>query len=92
MTVQRGEQIVQQGLQTAFKGAGQKGDQNREGEHALPGKGFVVSAMRGDEVGRMDKFCKLGENAGMDTAKSDSLFYHCYSVGYSNNYITNSLT
>jgi hypothetical protein len=43
-------------LQAAFEGAEQKGDQNGKGKNALPGKGFIVSPVRADEVGRMEQF------------------------------------
>jgi hypothetical protein len=55
MAIQRGERIVQQGLQTAFEGTEQEGNQHRKGKRALPGEGFVVSPMRGDGVGRVEK-------------------------------------
>ncbi|WP_020481764.1 hypothetical protein [Methylomonas sp. MK1] len=55
MAIHCGEQIVQQGLQAAFEGAEQERNQHRKGKNALPGKGFVVSPMRDDEVGRVEK-------------------------------------
>lgn len=92
MAIQCGEQIVQQDLQAAFEGAEQEWNQHRKGKNALPGKGLVVSPMRGDEAGRVEKLWKMGEDAGMDTAKSISLICPYFSVCYACHCNTNRLT
>ncbi|MGH8475625.1 MAG: hypothetical protein ACRER2_07625 [Methylococcales bacterium] len=85
------KQIVEQGLQAAFAGAQKKRNQNRKGKLALTSKRFVVGSMRGNEVGRMEKFCKAGENTGLNTAQSVASIYPFILMGYRTYYTTSSL-
>jgi len=68
-------------LQAAFEGAEQEGDEDREGENALPGERRGVSAMLGDEIRIVKGLGEIRENCGMDTAnaKRPSSFYPLFS-------------
>jgi len=48
----------------------------------VTGEIFGIDAMLGDEGGIMERLCEIGENGGMDSAKSVSLFYPYLSMAY----------
>jgi hypothetical protein len=61
-------------LQSAFPGAHQESDEDGEGEDAVAGEILRVGAMLGDEGGIVERLREIGEDGGMDTAKSVSCF------------------
>jgi hypothetical protein len=79
-------------LQAAFEGAEQEGDEDREGENALPGERFGIGAMSVDELVIVKYLGEIGEDCGMDTAKRPSYFYPLFSNCYDTYCTTKSLT
>lgn len=65
-------------MQAAFPGAQQESDEDGKGEDAVAGEIFGVDAMLGDEGGLVERLREIGEDDGMDTAKSGSLFILIY--------------
>jgi hypothetical protein len=79
-------------LQAAFEGTEQEGDEDREGEDALPGECLGVGAMLGDEIGIVKGFGQIGEDCGMDAAKRPSYFCPLFSNCYETHCTTKSLS
>jgi hypothetical protein len=79
-------------LQAALPGAQQESDEDGEGEDAVASEIFRVDAMLGDEGGIMERLREIGEDCGMDTAKSVSLIYPYFSVCYVDHCNMNCLT
>jgi hypothetical protein len=65
-------------LQAALPGAQQESDEDGEGEDAVASEIFRVDAMLGDEGGIMERLREIGEDCGMDTAKSVSFSFLTY--------------
>jgi hypothetical protein len=65
-------------LQAALPGAQQESDEDGEGEDAVASEIFRVDAMLGDEGGIMERLREIGEDCGMDTAKSVSSSFLTY--------------
>jgi len=69
-------------LQPALPCDQQEGDQDCEGQDAVAGEIFGVDAVFGDEGRVVKRLREVGEDGGMEVAKSVSLFSLCISERY----------
>lgn len=74
-----GQRAVGDGA-AALLGAQQESDEDGEGKYAVASAIFRVDAMLGDEGGIMARLREIGEDCGMDTAKSVSSFFLTYQL------------
>ena len=78
-TGQRFEELIEQGLQSAFPGAQQKGDEDGKREDATAGEVFGADAMLFDEERIAEGLSQFGEDFGMNSAKPGSCIFLCKS-------------
>jgi hypothetical protein len=76
------EELVEQGLQPALPGGQQEGDEDGEGQDAVASEIFGADAMLGDEGRVVKRLREVGEDGGMEVAKSVSLSSLCISKRY----------